>query len=690
MPTTFLLCEKPLAAQKIAEALGETNYQKMVDRDVPYFEVENKDEKLIICSALGHLYTVSTKSQGGDYPSWDICWKPHHQVDKKYYKQKTWIQVLGELATYADTYINACDYDTEGSLIGYMILKMACRRADKKAKRMRFNTLVKKDIKTAYSSLSSMLDFTSAEAGRCRHEVDWIYGINLSRALSQSVLKHRGYFPILSIGRVQGPTLKFIVEREAEILTFVPTPYWLIKTTVDINGKLVEAEYEEKRVDKIEEAEAIVKECRGKDTEVMEVVTQQVYINAPTPFDLSDLQTEAFRHFHMSPKETLSIAERLYLSALISYPRTGSQNLPPGIGYRQIIQSLSENPPYAKLAHLLLNYPNLKPCKGEKVDPAHPAIYPTGVKPSTVLERRSQRVYDLIVKRFFSTFGEKAVKENIKAHLTTGRHNFYLKGSQIVHEGWIVFYNPYVRFEEALIPSINEGQNIPIKNIQSLLRFTSASARFNPSSLLRIMEAKGIGTKATRAEIIETLYRRKYIRNKKIEATPLSFAVIEIMEKYCPIIINVSLTKRLETEMERIESNEKDRASILLRTIEKLKPELLKLKTSEMAIGERLHHTLRNITLETSTLKTLCPQCGSNLRIISSKKTGKRFIGCTGYDEKSCRFSLPLPQIGKLTLLDKHCGRCQFQLIQVKQSRQRPFISCPHCYYEKNKSKNEL
>ncbi|WP_455368086.1 DNA topoisomerase I [[Eubacterium] cellulosolvens] len=686
MPLTFLLCEKPSAAQKIAEALSEATCKEQIDRGVPYFEVENKDEMIIICSALGHLYTVSTKSPGRDYPSWDICWKPHHQVDKKYHKQKNWIQVLSELGANADSYINACDYDTEGSLIGYMILKFACRGADKKAKRMKFSTYVKKDIRASYSNLSSALDLTSAEAGRCRHEVDWLYGINLSRMLSQSVLQSSGYFSILSMGRVQGPTLRYIVEREGEILTFVPKPYWEITTTINVNGRLIEAEYEKKRIGKIEEADTIVRECMGKEAKVTEIATTQTYVNPPTPFDLSDLQAEAYRHFHMNPKETLAVAERLYLSALISYPRTGSQKLPPGIGYRQIIKDVSQNPSYTRLTTVLLGYPDLRPYEGKKFDPAHPAIYPTGVIPSTKLDRRSQKLYDLIVKRFFSTFGEKAVKENIKATLITTRHKFYLKGSQIIHEGWIIFYTPYTKFEETLLPPINKGQTIFIKDIRSRLKYTSPPTRFNPSSLLRLMEAQGIGTKATRAEIIETLYQRKYIRNERIEATPLSFNVIDVMEKYCPLIVDVALTKRLETEMEMIENNEKDRVSILLGVIERLKPDLLQLKASELVIGKRLHYAFKNMALEATTLKTLCPQCDSKLRVISNKKTGKRFIGCAGYTEGSCRFSLPLPQNGKLILLNKNCDQCQFQLIQIKQPRRKPFISCPQCYYEKTRS----
>src|SRR5208337_3922941 len=169
-----------------------------------------------------------------------------------------------------------CDYDLEGSVIGYTILKYACDGADQKARRMKFSTLTPKDLRDAYSKLLPRLDFELAFAGMCRHEVDWLFGINLSRALTQSALKASHRYSTLSTGRVQGPTLRFVVDREREIQCFVPTPYWVLHTVIEVDGKLVEADSRTERFDVKTDAEKIVKECTNK-TGVVEKLESRTY-----------------------------------------------------------------------------------------------------------------------------------------------------------------------------------------------------------------------------------------------------------------------------------------------------------------------------------------------------------------------------------------------------------------------------
>ncbi len=686
MGTTLILCEKPSAAQHIAEALSAgAKYRKITRSGVPYFEVEKKDGRLIVCCALGHLYEVSAKAEENkrSYPVWDLCWMPKHQIDSGYEEQTRWIRVLGELAEDATDFVNACDYDVEGSLIGYMTLRFACGGVDEKAKRMRFSTLTRKDILASYSQLLPTTDFTMADAGRCRHEVDFLYGINLSRALTQSANQQGGRYLLLSMGRVQGPTLRFIVEREKEIRAFVPIPYWTIHTLLDIDGKTVEAEYEKPRIENVDKANDVVADCSGKEGVVTGVSTMRSRVGQPPPFDLTALQTEAYRHSRLSPSQTLAIAERLYLAALISYPRTSSQKFPPTIGYREILESLAQNPEYAQTASTILGYPAVKPVEGEKTDPAHPAIYPTGVPPHEGLDARAGRLYDLIVKRFLATFGECAEKESLRATLEVDDHTFFVKGSRVVKEGWTAFYRPYAKVEETLLPPLREGQKIQVKEITALPRSTSPPPRFNPSSLLSLMEDQGIGTKATRAGIIETLYRRKYIANERIEATPLSFDIVDLMLEYCPLVIDVSFTRLLESKMQMIEENKIDRGAILLEAIRNLHSVLTQIRTHEQEIGRSLVHAMKRMQPSPRALETPCPQCGSRLVIIRSKKTGKRFITCTGRYEKGCGFSLPLPQRGRLGLTNKRCSQCGFQIIFVTSASKRSFTSCPKCYCDR-------
>ena len=211
---TLIICEKPDAARRLADSLTESRPESNRKHGLTYYKIKKQNDVLIICPALGHLYTVGSKEEipRSKYPIWDYIWKPIHEVEKGRERQQQWLKAIEELGSEADQFINACDFDIEGSLIGYMILKYACR-AEKKARRMKFSTLTNADLNNAYKKISPHLDYEIVNAGICRHEIDWLYGINLSRALTESARKHSKQYATISTGRVQGPTLNFIVER---------------------------------------------------------------------------------------------------------------------------------------------------------------------------------------------------------------------------------------------------------------------------------------------------------------------------------------------------------------------------------------------------------------------------------------------------------------------------------------------
>src|SRR6266567_501382 len=237
---TLIVCEKPDAAARVARALDEDGEPRRTEtQGVPVYESRNRHGTILVCSAIGHLYAVDSKTRTSRryYPVWDFDWKPKHLIDKKSARLARWIQVISSLANKADRFINACDYDVEGSLIGYTILRYACHGADSKAQRMKFSTMTEKELRSAYKTLAPHLDIQLVEAGRTRHELDWLYGINLSRLLTESALKQNRGYSTLSTGRVQGPTLKFVVDREEEIQCFTPTPFWTIDATVARNGQ---------------------------------------------------------------------------------------------------------------------------------------------------------------------------------------------------------------------------------------------------------------------------------------------------------------------------------------------------------------------------------------------------------------------------------------------------------------------
>ncbi|HEX2557012.1 MAG TPA: DNA topoisomerase, partial [Nitrososphaera sp.] len=334
MPYTLVVCEKPDAARRIAQALGSPAETR--PGGISVFDVTSGNHHYKVCTALGHLYGLADATKNRSvYPVLDLEWAPVTENPRA----ARAIKVISDLAKNASGFVHACDYDQEGEVIGHSILQYACNGKYGQALRAKFSTLTDDEIKESFANLARP-NGGLAEAGRSRHMLDFIYGVNLSRALAKS-FKTTNRYRNLSIGRVQGPTLAFAVDRELEIRLHVPDPYWTIAGRFAKGDQLFDARYEKLKVETLAEAKSIVSACTGKDGAVSNVSSKKVVLRPPTPFNIGDLQREAYRLFKVSPGYTLSIAEKLYLRALISYPRTSSQKLPQSIGYGKIISGLS-------------------------------------------------------------------------------------------------------------------------------------------------------------------------------------------------------------------------------------------------------------------------------------------------------------------------------------------------------------
>jgi DNA topoisomerase-1 len=679
---TLIITEKPDAASRIASALdAEGKAEKIVENGVPYY-VAKRSEDIVVVPALGHLYTVaSAKKRRREYPVFDFQWVPRYAAERGAAQVRTWLKVISKLAENAGKFIDACDYDVEGSIIGYSILKYACGSKESLAQRMKYSTLTKEELEKSYTKPLPHLDFALIEAGLTRHEVDWLYGINLSRALTMAAKNYSGKYATLSTGRVQGPTLKFLETRERSIKCFVPTPYWSIKAKVKIGDAVFEAEYERKIIEVKAEADAIIDSCRDKNGEIEKIERQGFRHMPPLPFDLGSLQSEAYRLFRYTPMRTSIIAQRLYLDALISYPRTSSQKLPPAIGYEAILKKLGRIHEFREQAAELLAKPALKPSEGKKEDSAHPAIYPTGNLPERTLNSAERNIWDLVVRRFMAVFGEPAIRQSVTVTISINRNHFQLNGRQTLEEGWLRFYKPSMQSEDALLPPMKEGQKVSVKRVILEDKFTQPPARYNPSSLLRRMEREEIGTKATRAGIIQTLLNRKYIREERIVVTDLGFEVIDVLKKYCPTVVSMELTRKLEERMNEIQQGKETRENVLRGAIEILKPVTEKLKEKEQGIGERLSQAIQKSKLEERRIGA-CPICqNGKLVILYSKKTGKRFVGCTNYFEGTCKAAFPLPQRGFVKPSGRACRSCGWSTVQVWLKGKRVWNLClnPQC-----------
>jgi len=305
----------------------------------------------------------------------------------------------------------------------------------------------------------------------------------------------------------------------------------------------------------------------------------------------------------------------------------------------------------------------------------------TGNLPEKPLGVPERKVWDLIVRRFMAVFGEPALKESVKVRLEMNGHSFFIRGRRILKEGWMQYYTPYIRAEEVLLPTIKEGDSVRLKRINQENRFTCPPPRYNQSSLLKKMEELGIGTKATRADIIQTLYNREYVKDERIEVTELGFDVINILGRYAPDVTSAQLTQELEKKMEKVQNNVMKREHVIAEVIEQLKPQLEQLKENQEAIGEALSKAIKIVT-EKERVVGKCLTCKTgDLAIIYSRRTKKRFIGCTNYFKGLCSTSFPLPQRGTVKPTKSRCKLCGWSQVLVWLKGRKPWNLCfnPNC-----------
>lgn len=675
---TLIITEKPQAALKIASSLG--NPRKLLENSVPYYELERNGKKIIVACAVGHLFGLKQKAGEKGWPIYNIEWVPGFEKTawiKKYYT------LLAKLAKGASEYIVATDFDTEGEVIGWNIVRFLAKQSD--AARMKFSTLTKLEIEEAYNNRAPSLNWGQAIAGETRHYLDWMYGINFSRALMEAI-KKAGSFRIMSVGRVQGPALHFIVVREREILAFKPEPYWQVFIIVE--GQ--ELKYNKDITKKTDLTP--FQNLKGKIVQVVTEKSEQK-VAPPAPFDLTTLQTEAYKFYSITPSRTLQIAQSLYLAGLISYPRTSSQKIPESINPLGIIKKLSK----AFKTELCVNK---KPVEGPKSDPAHPSIYPTGEFAS--LEGEEKKIYDLIARRFLACFCNPAILANKTITAMLDDYKFIARGLEILEKNWMEVY--LTKMQERDLVDLN-GQ-FPIQESRIEEKQTMPPKRYTPASLVRELEKKNLGTKATRASIVETLYSRGYIKDQSIQATPIGMSLIDTLEKHSPIIIDEKLTRKFEKEMESIQEAKKDLLLKEEKIIQEARTTITsiskKFKQEEVEIGQDLVKANQNLREQERLANELqiCPKCKKNkLRILYNKALRRYFVACSGYPECKTTFSLPPNSLIKPSRdrEDKleFCPECQTPMLLAIRKGKRPWKFCfnPQCptreEYKRKKAEKE-
>lgn len=558
----IIIAEKPKAADKIAHALG--NPLKCTINRVPVYILDVNGTNIVVVSSAGHMFGPSTDVDG--LPVVTIKWEPLWRFDRRSKYLKPYYEVLSRLVPKARYFINACDYDIEGSTIGYKIIEAFGDRS--RAKRMKFSSLTVAELRQAFKRLLP-LDINNAMAGIARAELDWLWGINVSRLLMKSYREVTGERLSLSAGRVQTPTLAEAVRRWVKINTHVPLPQPSLAAKLLHRGVEFTAYPLGWSVDTVAEAREVAREVKeGKYMEVASVSKASESIRPPPPFNLTDLQKEAARIYGLSPYRTQEVAEDLYLAALISYPRTNSEKLPPTLNYREVLDSIARQPRYKGLVSDLLRETGgvLRPREGPADDPAHPAIYPTGERP-TGLDKIHEAIYDLIVRRFMAAFARPAVLNTTSAVLMDVKaRRWEARGLNVSEEGWLKYY-PFHKFSESQLPVINRGDRPLVRSITVRVSWSGPGVKLSRLSLLEWMEANNLGTKGTRARIIETLYRRGFIvsRGSYTEITNLGYAVYKVLSEVAPELMSVSLTREFEGLLDEISMGKASREEVVNR-----------------------------------------------------------------------------------------------------------------------------
>lgn len=663
----LIITEKPQAALKIANALGES-VQKNLNK-VPYYEVDRNGVKIMVACAVGHLFTLKQNNKGTNVPVFDISWVPNYLARKNDFTKRYYDTIL-KLIKKAKSLTIATDYDVEGEVIGMNVMKYLCNQKD--ASRMKFSTLTKDELNKAYDEKTKSINWGQAIAGETRHYLDWFYGINLSRALMNAI-KTTGKFKIMSVGRVQGPALNMVVRKEKEIMNFKPEPYWQAFIIVDDGIKGLELKHNKDIFDKKELKH--FKDLKGKKANA-ETKKREQKLPPQDPFNLTTLQTEAYKFYGITPKITLQIAQSLYLAGLISYPRTSSQKLPASVGYQKILKQLAEE---FKVEHLIKRK---KPVEGKKDDPAHPSIYPTGNK--QILSGDEDKIYKLIVKRFLSLFCEDAIVDNKTVSATVDGLKFSTRGQVIRKKAWLEIYPS--KLKEEKVPDV-EGE-VDILDSRMEEKETQPPKRYSPASIISAMEKINLGTKATRSSILEILYERGYVEGQSLKATPLGISLVDTLEKYSPIIIDEKLTREFEDDMEAIihKKSKKDLLKEEESIIDNAKKAISKIaddfEKHDKKIGSELVDA--NIKfreqqkIENQLIK--CPKCNKgHLGITYSKKNRRFFVACNAYPE--CKNTFSLPPNGIIKKTDKVCEECNYPMLMRLAKGRKPWIFCwnPEC-----------
>lgn len=666
----LIIAEKNLVAERIAAFLA--GKQKVhTKRDGAATEYTFGDT--VVMGLRGHVVELDfTKG----YSNWRSEEHPPRSLInagiEKHPTEKKIVALMQKHAKKADRITIATDYDTEGELIGMEAYELV-RAVNQKATvdRARFSAITKDEITKAIADAKE-IDFNLAAAGETRQVIDLVWGASLTRFLS--IAAHRGSDNILSVGRVQSPTLAMIVDREKEIEAFVPEKYWMLSLTAKVAGEEIAARHVHGRFTVKAEADAAFAGTRDPVI-VREVITGKKNDKAPTPLDTTALIVGAGR-LGLSAASAMSKAEDLYMRGFISYPRTDNTAYPKSLNIRQHLKMFAGGE-FERDANYVLTHMRAAPTRGKKETTDHPPIYPTskGTR-EEIGDEATWKLYEFIVRRFFATLSPDAEWKTLKVNLTADKEPYTITGGRLLVPGWRAVY-PYSKAEETVLPEFSVGERLELVDKNCEEKETQPPARYSQSRLIQRMEELGLGTKSTRHEVISKLIGRKYIEGNPMKPTVVGRAVTESLEKFADTITEPTMTKTLEESMEDIAAGKKTMNAVLTESRTMLSSIFDDLEANKEAIGQ----DIMDRTREEQTVGQ-CPICGAPLRI---RRVGtSQFIGCSSYPDCTFNTSLPPATWGNAVKMDEVCPIHHLNHVQLLRKGAPAWkIGCPLCSHIK-------
>ena len=614
-------------------------------------------------------------ADGVDIKGWKIpslpylVWAP---IEKQPVEKEI-IRSLKNLAKKADAVIIGTDFDREGELIGSDALRQIRFVApDVPVSRARYSAFTKGEIDHAFANLVE-LDQDLADAGESRQYIDLIWGATLTRYLTTA--RFSGLGNTRSAGRVQTPTLALVVEKERERMDFVPKDFWVISGEAKKGGEAFKVVHATAKFWDKDAADAAYAHVRDAKTATVTAVTHNSTTQkVPAPFNTTSLQAAAASE-GISPARAMRLAESLYMSGLISYPRVDNTVYPPSLDLRGCVRALSSVPQYAAACKEILGQDRLHPTRGKTEDTDHPPIYPTAAANPDDLQPAEWKLYNLVARRFLATLMDVAVTDHTKVSLDVSGEPFSASGSVLVKAGYKAIY-PYGQRKDDLLPALAEGDACDVTKMGFDAKQTEPPARYSQARLIQEMERLGLGTKSTRASIIDTLYQRKYLKNDPCEPSRLGMAIIDALSAYAPHVTTPSMTAELEDDMTKVAKGVDTQDEVVTHS----RALLAGMMDGLIEHKDDLSEAIADAVTADAKIGT-CPTCGRDLVVKTSAKTRGSFAGCMGWPD--CDVTYPLPQ-GKIEAIDGDgavCPECGAPRVKVHPFRSRAYETCinPAC-----------